>query len=69
MKRIYRFKMYDDKPTIDAIMNDTGRELRPGGRGAPVELVLGTNPETFMLHVDLHCTLQGSCLTVPRMSS
>lgn len=33
--------MYDDKPTIDAIMNYEGRELRPGGPGAPIELVLG----------------------------
>jgi hypothetical protein len=35
------FQMYDDKPTIDAIMNDNGPELRPGGPGAPIELVLG----------------------------
>lgn len=35
------FQMYDDKPTIDAIMNDDGPELRPGGPGAPIELVLG----------------------------
>ncbi|KAG0704054.1 hypothetical protein DFH29DRAFT_802373 [Suillus ampliporus] len=38
------FRMYDDKPMIDAIANDQGRELRPGGRGAPVELVLGILP-------------------------
>ncbi|OJA11338.1 hypothetical protein AZE42_04933 [Rhizopogon vesiculosus] len=38
------FKMYDDKPMIDAIANDTGRELRPGGRGAPIELILGILP-------------------------
>lgn len=69
MQRICRFKLYDDKPTIDAIMNDTGRELRPGGRGAPVELVLGINSEALMLHADLYCALQGSCLTVSRMSS
>lgn len=35
------FQMYDDKPTIDAIMNYEDRELRPGGPGAPIELVLG----------------------------
>jgi hypothetical protein len=61
--------MYDDNPMIDAIANDTGRELRPGGRGAPIELVLGTNSETFVLNTDLLYTLQESCLTVPRMSS
>ncbi|KAG1744996.1 uncharacterized protein EDB91DRAFT_1122053 [Suillus paluster] len=38
------FELYDDKPMIDAIANDQGRELRPGGRGAPVELVLGILP-------------------------
>jgi len=32
---------------IDAIMNDTGRELRPGGRGAPIELTLGTHCEAL----------------------
>ncbi|KAG2044133.1 hypothetical protein BDR03DRAFT_940832 [Suillus americanus] len=35
------FQMYDDKPTIDAIANYEGPELRPGGPGAPIELVLG----------------------------
>lgn len=35
------FQMYDDKETIDAIANYDGPELRPGGRGAPIELVLG----------------------------
>ncbi|KAG2155324.1 uncharacterized protein EDB93DRAFT_101182 [Suillus bovinus] len=35
------FQMYDDKQTIDAIANDDGPELRPGGPGAPIELVLG----------------------------
>lgn len=42
MQRVCRFKLYDDAPMIDAIVSDTGRELRPGGRGAPVELILGT---------------------------
>jgi hypothetical protein len=35
--------MYDDKATIDAIANYDGPELRPGGTGAPIELVLGTS--------------------------
>lgn len=35
------FQMYDDRLTIDAIANYEGPELRPGGPGAPIELVLG----------------------------
>ncbi|KAG1748154.1 hypothetical protein EDB19DRAFT_1630341 [Suillus lakei] len=38
------FQIYDDKPMIDAIANDEGPELRPGGPGAPIELVLGILP-------------------------
>lgn len=38
------FQMYDDKQMIDAIANDQGPELRPGGPGAPIELVLGILP-------------------------
>lgn len=33
--------MYDDKPMMEAIISETSKLFRPGGKDAPVELVLG----------------------------
>lgn len=38
---IARFKQYDDKPMINAIASNVSPKFRPGGKTAPLELILG----------------------------